>query len=348
MTSPTSSWLAREIASQPTLMGKLLERELPHIAEIVARVPPFAYVVIAARGSSDHAATYAVYSWAALAGLPVALAAPSLYTLYATPPRMENALVVGISQSGQSPDIVAVLSEARRQGRPTLAITNDRNSPLGGVADEVVELGVGNEQSVAATKTYMAQLVVVAAFAAVWSGSAEHLADLRALPDALEATLQGTGDIAASVQRYRDVEGFTVIGRGYNYATAFELALKLKELTYAQAIAYSSADFRHGPVATISKGSPVISIMPAGAPYADLYELALELRQREADLLMISDVPEALTLANTPLPLAVAVPEWLSPMTAILPGQMFALQLTLARGLNPDVPRGLRKVTRTL
>ena len=156
------------------------------------------------------------------------------------------------------------------------------------------------------------------------------------------------GNIAARIQRYRDMEAFTVIGRGFNYATAFELALKLKELTYTQAIAYSSADFRHGPVATTAEGSPVILMMPGGAAYADLYELALDLRQREADLLVISDAPDALALATTPLPLAVAVSEWLSPLTTILPGQMLALQLTLARGLNPDAPRGLHKVTRTL
>jgi len=347
LTPPTPSWLAHEIASQPTLIEELLAREIPHVTEIVARLPPFSYIVIAARGSSDHAATYAVYCWAALAGWPVALAAPSLYTLYETPPRLEGALVVGISQSGQSPDIVAVLTEARRQGRPTLAITNDRNSPLGNIADEVVELGVGIEQSVAATKTYVAQLAVVATFAASWSGNPERLAELRAMPAALDATLQRTSDIAARIQRYRDAEGFTVIGRGFNYATAFELALKLKELTYAQAIAYSSADFRHGPVATISKGSPVILMMPRGAVYADMYELALELRQREADLLVISDAPEGLAFATTPLPLAVTVPEWLSPLTTILPGQIFALHLTLARGLNPDAPRGLHKVTQT-
>jgi glucosamine--fructose-6-phosphate aminotransferase (isomerizing) len=348
MTMPTTSWLEREIASQPALIGALLAREIPHIAEIVARLPPFTYIVIAARGSSDHAATYAVYSWAALAGWPVALAAPSLYTLYEAPPRLDGALVVGISQSGQSPDIVAVLAEARHQGRPTLAITNDRNSPLGGTADEVVELGVGTEQSVAATKTYVAQLAAIATFSAIWSGNAERLAELAAIPAALETTLQQTSDMAARIQHYRDVDGYTVIGRGFNYATAFELALKLKELTYAQAIAYSSADFRHGPIATISAGSPVILMMPEGAAYADMYELALELRQIQADLLVISDVPAALALATTPLPLAIAVPEWLSPLTAILPGQALALQLTLARGLNPDAPRGLQKVTKTL
>ena len=299
------SWLEREIHSQPALIADLLERALPQVQDIAARFPAFTYALIAARGSSDHAATYAKYAWESMAGYPVALAAPSLYTVYEMPPRMDGALVIGVSQSGQSPDIVAVVEEARRQGRPTLAITNDRASPLGNIADEVVELGVGIEHSVAATKTYLAQLAVMAAFAAVWSGDADRVAELRALPDALEATLRGAGGMAERIQSYREMQGCAVIGRGYNYATAFELALKLKELTYMQAIAYSSADFRHGPIATIASGSPVLLIMPSGAAYADLWDLAHELQQHGADLLVISDVPEALALARTPLPLTV-------------------------------------------
>lgn len=341
------SWLEREIQSEPVVVSELLERVIPQAREIATRLPAFSYALIAARGSSDHAATYAQYTWAALAGYPVALAAPSLYTLYRTPPRMNDALVVGISQSGQSPDIVAVLTEARRQGRPTLAITNDRESPLGHAADEVIELGVGLEHSVAATKTYLAQLAVIAAFAAAWSGDDSRLAELRALPDALAANLRAAAEATTDVTAYREMLGCAVIGRGYNYATAFELALKLKELTYIQAIAYSSADFRHGPIATIGEGSPVLLIMPSGAAYDDLWNLADDLQQRGADLLVISDTPKALALAQTPLPLATATPEWLSPLAAILPGQMLALRLTLAKGLDPDAPRGLHKVTRT-
>lgn len=343
-----ASWLEREIQSEPEVIAGVLERVIPQAQAIVARLPAFSYAVIAARGSSDHAATYAKYAWEAMGGFPVALAAPSLYTIYQTPPRLEGALVVGVSQSGQSPDIVAVLAEAHRQGRPTLAITNDRASPLGAVADEVIELGVGIEQSVAATKTYLAQLAIMAAFAAAWSGDTARLAELKGLPIALAATLRATGKIAGRIQRYRDITGCAVIGRGYNYATAFELALKLKELTYILAIAYSSADFRHGPIATIGDDSPALLVMPGGAAYADMHALALELRQRTAKLLIISDMPEALALADTPLSLAASAPEWLSPLTAIIPGQMLALQLTLAKGLDPDSPRGLRKVTRTL
>ena len=185
-----TSLLEQEIQSQPEVVARLLERETKHVEQIVAHLPAFDYVLIAARGSSDHAATYAQYAWTALAGYPIALAAPSLLTMYKTPPRLAGALIIGISQSGQSPDIVAVLEEGKRQGRPTLAITNDGTSPLAAVADHVVELHAGPERSVAATKTYMAQLTIMALFAATLSRDAQHLAALQQMPARIEATLQ--------------------------------------------------------------------------------------------------------------------------------------------------------------
>lgn len=343
-----SSLLEQEIHSQPEVIARLLDRETSRITEIVKKLPPFDYVLIAARGSSDHAATYAQYIWSVLAGYPVALATPSVQTLYKTSPRMAGALVIGISQSGQSPDIIAVLEEGKRQGRPTLAITNDGTSPLAAIADHVVELHADQERSVAATKTYTAQLAIMALFAAAWGHDAHLLSEVQRLPDALARTLQGATEIAQRAERYRYMDRCVVIGRGYNYATAFELALKLKELTYVMATAYSSADFRHGPIATIDTGLPTFLIMPGGATFADMLDLAAELRQREAELLVVSEAEQGLALATTRLPLPGNVPEWLSPITSILPGQLFALHLTLNKGFNPDVPRGLHKVTRTL
>ncbi len=341
-----TSLLQQEIESQPQVIARLLERETGHIQQIVAQLPPFDYVLIAARGSSDHAATYAKYAWTTLAGYPVALAAPSLLTMYRTRMRLANALVVGISQSGQSPDIIAILEEGKRQGRPTLAITNDGASPLATVADHVIELHAGAEKSVAATKTYTAQLTVMALFAAALSGKAQHIAELQQLPTMLETTLQLSASIAQYVERYRYMDRCIVIGRGYNYATSFELALKLKELTYVMATAYSSADFRHGPIATIESGLPVFLIMPIGATFDDMLELAKDLR--DAELLIISESKQALSLARTALPIPAGIPEWLSPVPAIIPGQLVALHLALTKGLNPDIPRGLHKVTRTL
>lgn len=342
-----ASILASEIASQPQTLARLIEREAAPIARIVAQLPPFSYVLIAARGSSDHAAMYATYAWGTLAHYPVALAAPSLYTLYESPPSLAGALVVGISQSGQSPDIVAVLADAHQQGRPTIAITNDGASPLARAADHVIELHAGPERSVAATKTYTAELTSIALLAAAWSADPARLAEVRQLPVALEATLDACAGIAHDAAQYRDVEALSVVGRGYNYATAFELALKLKELTYTMAIPYSSADFRHGPIATVGNGAPVVLILPSGRTLGDMVELVGELRRRDAHLLVISDVPGALALAHTPLPVAVTVPEWISPIVAIVPGQHLALHLALARGIDPDVPRGLAKVTQT-
>jgi glucosamine--fructose-6-phosphate aminotransferase (isomerizing) len=343
-----SSLLEQEIYSQPEVIARLLERESVHIAQIVAQLPPFNYALIAARGTSDHAATYAKYAWAALAGYPVALATPSLHTVYKTSPRMDGALVVGISQSGQSPDIIAVLEEGKKQGRPTLAITNDSSSPLANIADHVVELHAGPERSVAATKTYTAQLTIMALFAAAWNGQPERLAELQAVPQALDATLQGGQEIAQRAERYRYADRCVIVGRGYNYSTSFELGLKLKELTYVIANAYSSADFRHGPIATIESGLPTILIMQRGATFDDMRSLANDLQQREAELLVISEDAAALALAQTPLPVISELPEWLSPIPSIIPGQLLALHLAQAKGFNPDVPRGLQKVTRTL
>ncbi|GHO83542.1 SIS domain-containing protein [Dictyobacter formicarum] len=342
-----SSLLEQEIHSQPEVIARLLDKETRHIQQIVAQLPGFDYILIAARGSSDHAATYAKYAWATMARYPIALAAPSLQTLYDAPPRMNNALVVGISQSGQSPDIVAVLEEGKRQGRPTIAITNDSNSALAKAADHVVELHAGQERSVAATKTYTAQLAVMMLFAASWSGDQQRLAELQQVPDAIASILQNAAEIAQRTERYRYMNQCVVVGRGYNYATSFELALKLKELTYVMATAYSSADFRHGPIATIEEGLPTILAMPGGAAFADMIELAKDLQQRQAELLIISDTEEALKLAQTPFAIPTGIPEWLSPITAIIPGQLFGLHLTLTKRLQPDTPRGLNKITLT-
>ncbi|HNP74460.1 MAG TPA: SIS domain-containing protein [Kouleothrix sp.] len=341
-----TTFLEQEIRSQPEVIARLLEREGQNVRQIAAQLPPFDHVLIAARGTSDHAAIYAKYAWASLAGYPVGLATPALYTLYHTPPHLANTLVVGISQSGQSPDIVAVLEEGKRQGRPTLAITNDGASPLAATADHVIELHAGVERSVAATKTYTAQLTAMAMLAAALGGQPERNAELAGLPAALDATLAATTSVPALAARFQPNEQYVLIGRGFNFATALELSLKLKELTYVMTVAYSSADFRHGPIATVSEGTPVLVVMPRGAAFADLSELAHDLHERGADLVAISDA-DAIDGAGTLLPVAANLPEWLSPIAAIVPGQMLALHLALARGGDPDRPRGLRKITLT-
>lgn len=342
------SYLEQEILSQPEILEQLLKdwETVEKAADAIRQRGP-CYAVLAARGSSDNAARYGQYLLGAVNGLPVALATPSLFTLYRQPPRLSEALVIAVSQSGQSPDIVAVVEEGRRQGALTLAITNDPDSPLARAAEHVVPLRAGAECSVAATKTYTASLAALAMLSTALAQSPEMAADLRKVPGWVREVVQKMEEVRRASERYRYMEACVVISRGYNYATAYEIALKLKELTYVLAEPYSSADFQHGPVALVERGFPVIAVVPEGKVTAEMEAFLGQLKEREAELVVISARREALAMAQTPLPIPAGIPEWLSPIVAVIPGQMFALGLTLARGLDPDHPRGLRKVTLT-
>jgi glutamine---fructose-6-phosphate transaminase (isomerizing) len=306
------------------------------------------YVLIAARGTSDNAGRYANYLMGAFNGLPVALATPSLYTIYKRPPQLKNALVIGISQSGKSPDIVAVMEDAQRQGALTVAITNSIDSDLAQQADFVVDLHAGVERSIAATKTYTSELFAIAMLGAQLADDRDTQAHLGRVPDAVAQVLQVAPTVEQVAERYRYMTSCVVIGRGFNYASAFELALKLKELTYTIAEPYSSADFLHGPLALIENGFPAIVIAPSGVMLPEIQDFIQVLRQREAEPVVISDDADTLAMGRIALPLHASLPEWLSPMTAIVPGQLLALYLAHARDYDPDHPRGLRKVTQTL
>lgn len=343
------SFLQTEIHQQPQVLATLLDREAGEARRIAAalRARAVQYVVIAARGTSDNAARYGQYLLGAHNRLPVALATPSLFSVYEQPPRLDGALVIGISQSGQSPDIVAVLAEARRQGAPTLALSNDPASPLAAQADYLLPLHAGAERAVAATKTYTAQLAALALLSCALADDGARLDALRAAPQAVAQVLRGEERIARAVERYRYMETCVVLGRGYNYATAFEIALKLKELNSLLVEAYSSADFMHGPIAVMGSGFPALVVAPAGRMFDTMRTFSLELKARGAELLLISDRTDLLAEAVTPLPLPASQPEWLSPLAAVVPGQLLALHLTLAKGHDPDRPLGLHKVTIT-
>lgn len=343
------SFLQQEIRQQPQVLMTLLERETDNAQQIAAalRERRIKYVIIAARGTSDNAARYGQYLLGAHNRLPVGLATPSLYSVYHEPPRLENGLVIGISQSGQSPDIVAVLEAARAQGAPTLAISNESDSPLAAQADFVLPLHAEEEHAVAATKTYTAQLAALALLSCAMDDDPSRMDTLRRIPLVVERVLGREKLIAEAVERYRYMEACVVLGRGYNYATAFEIALKLKELNYLIAESYSSADFMHGPIAVVGGGFPAMVIAPSGRMYPTMRDFSLELQSRGAELLIISDQQELLDEAVTPLALPEGVPEWLSPIICVVPGQLFALHLTLAKGHDPDRPLGLKKVTIT-
>lgn len=341
------SLLLSEIHEQPDAIQRMLKAETGHVAEIgrlLAR-QDFNYVLIAARGTSDNAARYGQYLFGALNRLPVALAAPSLFTLYATPPRLEGALVIGISQSGQSPDIVSVLDEARRQGRPGVAITNDLDSPLAAAAAHQISLNVGQERSVAATKTYTAQLAALALLAFGIKGEQTQPGPLTSLPGVLEEALTSAPQAQFAAQALGGYDHTIVIGRGFNYSTAHEVALKSKELAYIQAEPYSSADFLHGPIAMVDEGFPVILVSMGHTFRADLNNLSDRLHERGARVITLGDAPFSSQDLHIPVP--AELPEWLSPLAAILPGQLLAYYLARARGFDPDQPRVINKVTLT-
>ncbi len=344
------SVLFQEINEQPDALARFLDTESANVERIAAEINRHkpSYLTIAARGSSDNAATFAKYIFASFNGLPVALATPSLYSIYKSPPRLVGSLVIAISQSGESPDILAVLEEAKRQQVPALALTNSADSPLARAANWVILQHAGEEKTIAATKTYTTQLAALALLSVMLANDRARRRDLEAIPDAVARALALDSAVEQAAARRREMHTCLVIGRGYNYATAFEIALKLKELAYVTAEPFSSADFMHGPFALIQGGFPVILIAPRGRVYDDLVAVAKQLKSRGADLIVVSDSPEALALADSPLMLPVAQPEWLSPLTAVVPGQLFAHHLTASKGYDPDHPRGLTKVTRTL
>jgi glucosamine--fructose-6-phosphate aminotransferase (isomerizing) len=347
--------LKSEIFEQPAVLDRLLRTQTDPARGIARTIRSrgIHWVLIAARGTSDHAALYAKYLWGSRNGLPVALAAPSLYTLYHTPPRLQGALVVGISQSGQSPDIVSVLSDARRQGALTLAITNDLASPLAREAEMVLDACSGPERAIAATKTYTTQLLSIALLSAAMSREegedrGEEIEALERVPGWVGQALALDGSIEQAAQRYREMTQCAVLGRGLNYATAAEWSLKLKELTSVVAAPYSSADFRHGPVAIVSQGFPVLAVVPGGAVFEDVLSLLASLvEERGIDLVAVSNQEKALALARTPLELPAELPEWLSPLVGIIPAQLFCYHLTRAMGRDTEAPEGLSKVTRT-
>ena len=342
------SWLETELREQPAALERLLELQRDQAREIAGIFgrDDVQYVLIASRGSSGNAARYAQYVLGRAHRVPVMFATPSLYTIYEQPPRLDGAVVVGISQSGASPDVASVLAEARRQGRPTVALTNALDSRLAREADAVLLLEAGEERAVAATKTYLNSLGAIAMlFAAVDGPVAE--AELERMPGVLEEQIELSIETAPPLEEYADVVGATVVARGVNYGTAFEIALKIRELSGLVVEAYSPADLMHGPIAAIREGWPVIVVAPTGPARPSVEDLVLPLRERGARIIAVSDVNAVLRRAQTRLPLVARVPEWLSPLTAVIPGQLTALRLAQLRGLDIDSPAGLKKVTLT-
>ena len=342
--------LIDEIREQPAAASRFVDAAPTAFAALAGvlqeRRPSF--VLIAARGSSDNAALYAQYLLAVRNGLITALATPSTITLYGARPRMSDALVVGISQSGRSPDIVAVLAEARRQNAVTVAVTNDATSPLADAAAHVIDILAGPERATAATKTYTTQLLAMAGVSqALDLPSKQEVAEIRRVPELMEAAL-GTEDAARELAgRHARRQRCIVLGRGYGYSTAREWALKMQELAQISAFPFSAADFEHGPLALAEPGLPVLVVAPPGVSLDAQMELLNKLRRDHGTrVLALSDSADARAI-DEGLAVPDGIPAWMSPLVEIVPAQLYTYHLTVARGLNPEQPRTITKVTET-
>jgi glucosamine--fructose-6-phosphate aminotransferase (isomerizing) len=344
----TNSWMLREIEQQPAVLEKILRLE-------AARVERFAgflskreihSVILVARGTSDNAALFGRYLIETATSYPVSLAAPSIHTLYKTRLRLEKTLTIGVSQSGAGADINLVLRNCKRQGSLVVGITNTPNSEMAHIVDEVFPVHAGKERSVAATKTYTGQLLLFYLLAGALRG--RKLPGLEEIPQHAAKALDLRDSLRSIVERYRFMQRCIVIGRGLNYANALEFSLKLMETCYVVAKGYSAADFFHGPIAIIEPDFPIFLWMPPGKTLANMLLLQRRLRELRAETVVVSGVRAALRLAATSLPMPPDIDDFHSVIPYIIPGQLFAAMLAEAKGLSPDRPRGLQKVTKTI
>lgn len=335
-----------EIQSQAGILASAADRQGDQVGEVAEwfKTLDFGYVVAAARGTSDNAARYAQYLWGARNRLNVALSAPSLFGPYESPPSLEGSLVMGISQSGESPDLLAVLAEAGRQKRPTLAITNNSSSPMAQLADRSLDVGAGPELAVAATKSYTTELLAIAMLSAALTDDREMQVEFGSLETVVSQVLSKSDVIKPIAASLAGHDRCVVVGRGFHHATAHEWALKTAELSYLVAQPFSSADFRHGPMAMVEPGLVVLAVATKGVMYDDLAELLTKVQDAGAHVVAISDRADCPADQLIEIP---STPEWFSPIPAIVAAQIFTYHLTVAKGHDPDKPRMLNKVTKT-
>jgi glutamine---fructose-6-phosphate transaminase (isomerizing) len=340
------SQMSAEIREQPEVLQRILDEGWTEVrsAARALREGGLRSAIIAARGTSDNAALYAKYLFEVLLGVPTALASPSAFTLYESRMNLEDMVVVGISQSGESQDVLETIRKSGELGASTLTVTNNEGSAMAEAAQHHLFLHAGKEESVAATKTYTAELLVLYLLVCALRGERSLGDEVRGLPRLLREVLKAEWE---GTERYRFAEYMVVTSRGYNLPTAHEAALKLMETTYIVAQAFSAADLRHGPIAMIGRDFPVLAIAPPGRAQPGMRSLVENLRDRGAELVVVSDGRTMLDKASAKFPVPASLPEELSPMLCAIPIQLLAENLARLKGLNPDFPRGLSKVTDT-
>ncbi|HEY9232256.1 MAG TPA: SIS domain-containing protein [Blastocatellia bacterium] len=343
------SLMLDEIAEQPAALARTIEAERDKVARLGARLRArdLDLIVLVARGSSDNAALFGRYLLELTTGIPVSLAAPSVYTLYNAKLRLNRALVIGVSQSGEGEDINHVLDTARAGGAYTVGITNEASSAMTGLVDETLLMHGGRERSVAATKTFTGQMMLFYMLAAALAEANSNLR-YEAIPDYVAGALDHREAIRQLVERYVFMENCVVVGRGLLYANAYELALKLMETCYVVAERFSSADFLHGPLALVERHFPTILFSQPGATRRGVKEVIDRLSELRADTLIITDDAALAERATRRIRMPAEIEELLAPIPYMVPAQLFAALLADAKGLNPDAPRSLSKVTRTL
>lgn len=343
--------MLEEIREQPEALARTLDAErapIEHLRSLLLGHKP-RLILLVARGTSDNAAQFGRYLLEITTGIPVSLAAPSIFTLYDAPYRFDGVLVIAISQSGESTDTNLVVERARAEGARTIGITNEAASRLAQIAEHVFLVRAGREQSVAATKTYTSQLLVLYLIAYALGGNI-GLDELAQLPEWTSRALSLEPEVARLAERYRFMDHAVVVGRGLNYANAFEFALKLMETCYVVAERFSSADFLHGPIAMVEASFPSFLFAPAGVTWPGLREIIEKLASLEAEMLLITDSAnsDARQLKQKVIALPMALDELYTPIPYIVPAQLFAAALAKEKGLNPDQPRTLSKITKTL
>lgn len=343
------SLMLAEIAEQPGALERTIAAERGKITKLANTLKSrdIDLIVLVARGSSDNAALFGRYLLEITTGIPVSLSAPSVHTIYGARLKLDHALVVGVSQSGEGEDINRVLENARQGGACTVGITNEPNSTMTRLVDEALFMHGGRERSVAATKTFTGQMVLFYMLASGLASGAPALS-FEAIPEFAARALEQKPAILELVQRYVFMENCVVVGRGLAYANAYELALKLMETCYVVAERFSSADFLHGPLAMVERHFPVILFAPPGVMLPGVKNLIERLRELKADTLAITSDLNAASMCTRSIIMPREIDEFLAPIPYIVPGQLFAALLAEAKGLDPDAPRSLSKVTRTL